>query len=353
MKKFILLALVTLSIASCRKDIDLTADYKEITVIYGLIDPADSIQFIRVSKAFLGDGNAYQMAAVPDSSNYGDEMQVSLEKYEWGGLKATYQLKDTILYNKESGLFPSPAQKLYYLYTPLGTTNAINSEAEYRIIAKNTTTGNEAYAKIKIVKSFAASKPAFLANTTYSVNFAKPNVQDPNVWDFITLNTKWVEAVNGRSYELIARFFYNEEDAVTHIIKDTCVDWSLGSYKGSGLSGEGNLECEMSGENFFTWLASKLEVNPNIIRHIGKSTDPNCHFDFIFTVGGDEITTYMETNEPSNGVLIEKPDYTNIVNGYGVFSCRYNKVFGGRKFDLNSQNYLKTGSPAMQSLNFQ
>ena len=33
----------------------------------------------------------------------------------------------------------------------------------------------------------------------------------------------------------------------------------------------------------------------------------------------------MEVNEPSSSIIQERPEYTNIVNGIGLFSCRYNK----------------------------
>jgi hypothetical protein len=34
----------------------------------------------------------------------------------------------------------------------------------------------------------------------------------------------------------------------------------------------------------------------------------------------------MEVNEPTNSIVQEKPDYTNITNGLGIFSSRYRKI---------------------------
>ena len=45
--------------------------------------------------------------------------------------------------------------------------------------------------------------------------------------------------------------------------------------------------------------------------------------EFLFSVAGDELNTYMEVNEPSSGIVQDKPDYTNIENGIGLFSCRF------------------------------
>ena len=44
--------------------------------------------------------------------------------------------------------------------------------------------------------------------------------------------------------------------------------------------------------------------------------------DFIIAVAADELNTYMEVNEPSNSIVQERPDYTNITNGIGLFSSR-------------------------------
>jgi hypothetical protein len=34
----------------------------------------------------------------------------------------------------------------------------------------------------------------------------------------------------------------------------------------------------------------------------------------------------FSVNEPSSGIVQEKPDYTNVENGIGLFSCRYLKT---------------------------
>ena len=43
---------------ACSTDVDLYADYKDITVVYGLLDSGADTNFIKINKAFLGPGNA-------------------------------------------------------------------------------------------------------------------------------------------------------------------------------------------------------------------------------------------------------------------------------------------------------
>ena len=42
---------------SCKNDLDALAPYKESIAVYGLIDPADSVNYIRVNRVFLGSGS--------------------------------------------------------------------------------------------------------------------------------------------------------------------------------------------------------------------------------------------------------------------------------------------------------
>ena len=38
----------------------------------------------------------------------------------------------------------------------------------------------------------------------------------------------------------------------------------------------------------------------------------------------EDLYTYMAVNEPFEGIVQERPVFTNINNGIGLFSCRYN-----------------------------
>src|SRR5690242_20706024 len=73
MKKSIsafLFALAALAYTGCKNDLNVLAPYKDIPVVYGLLDQKDSVHYIRVNKAFEGSGDAYTMAKQYDSINY-------------------------------------------------------------------------------------------------------------------------------------------------------------------------------------------------------------------------------------------------------------------------------------------
>ena len=43
-----------------------------------------------------------------------------------------------------------------------------------------------------------------------------------------------------------------------------------------------------------------------------------------YSVGSEDLYTYMSVNEPFEGIVQERPVFSNINNGVGLFSSRFN-----------------------------
>ena len=72
MKKiYLILSVFTIVFTACETDFDVNATWEEMTVVYGLLDLGDGkeLQQIKISKAFLGEMDALQMAQYGDSIN--------------------------------------------------------------------------------------------------------------------------------------------------------------------------------------------------------------------------------------------------------------------------------------------
>ncbi|MEI6749039.1 MAG: hypothetical protein WCM93_07755, partial [Bacteroidota bacterium] len=91
----LLVSLIVL-MTSCKTDFDVISEWKDITVVYGLIDQTDTAHLIRINKAFLGPGNALHYAAIEDSSSYGNNLEVKLNDILFD---------TTTMYPKDSGVF--------------------------------------------------------------------------------------------------------------------------------------------------------------------------------------------------------------------------------------------------------
>ena len=69
----IFLFILSMLFMACETDFEVNANWKEVMVVYGLLDQSKQQQYIKINKAYLGEGDALQMASVSDSVNYNPE----------------------------------------------------------------------------------------------------------------------------------------------------------------------------------------------------------------------------------------------------------------------------------------
>lgn len=98
----------SLTFLSCTNELDVTAPYKDTTIVYGLLSPNDSVQYIKIYKAFLGDGNAYTFAQVADSFYFKDVLTVNLIRTKSGKENDTILLKRDTIKPMDYGIFATP-----------------------------------------------------------------------------------------------------------------------------------------------------------------------------------------------------------------------------------------------------
>ena len=81
----------------------------------------------------------------------------------------------------------------------------------------------------------------------------------------------------------------------------------------------------MEGELFYNTIASLIPNDPTVDHRIFLGID------FLVSVANDEFHTYLALDEPISGVVEDRPSYTNITNGYGIFASRYTKNIIGKR----------------------
>ena len=97
---------------------------------------------------------------------------------------------------------------------------------------------------------------------------------------------------------------------------------------------------KIKGKDFFNALQNNIQTTSNIVRTIND-------FDLRIIVGTQELKTYIEVNQPISGIVQERPQFSNINNGIGLFSARYIKEYKGitihsetKKFIIDSLSQL-------------
>lgn len=303
MKKLTFLFLLSsILFSSCETDFNVNADWKEVTVVYGLLDQNEDKQYIRINKAFLGNENAYVMASVTDSINYNpNNLEVKIEKLSASGnVLETKMLTDTIMF-KEDGLF-SVEENIIYVFD---TDNFLNEEKEYKLIITNLVSGNIISSQTKLIHNL--SLMSAFNNSAYKMGFYSQS------GDFSNTTIEWTHSKNAAIYQMTLFVSYTEYGA------DTIVKTVQKAYPIIEYDGNPNMSQQITGEEFFNLLAYNIPSSTTVNRRINN-------LDILFSVGTADLNTYINLNEPPTGIVQERDLFTNIDGGIGLFTARYNKM---------------------------
>lgn len=322
---FFIISLV-ITIYSCDTKINLTTEWKETSVIYGILNPVDSANYIKVYKAFLGEGDAYEMALVYDSLYHKDSLQVKLSEMDNSNLIREIILTVDYSVPKNPGTFSNPNQILYKIPQNI----AINSKYKYKLeVSKKNNASIIASSETQIVDDFTITKPGALDKVSWT-----------SQKEYQPYPVKWNSAKDGKRYELIMRFHYAEIDKITNdTIKTDSLEWKIFSgIKSEKTDGSESLIYEIEGEGFYNFINTRLSANSSVKRKAGT-------LDFIFYVADNEFNTYIDITNAQSGLVQTqiKPEYTNISGGLGIFASRYTKIIKGKKMTDLSIDSLACG----------
>jgi hypothetical protein len=285
---------------ACNSKLDVNADWKDITIVYGILNQNDTVHYFKITKAFLGDGNALAYAQIPDSSYYKDSLEVKMEEYVDNNLQSTlFNFQTVITTDKDSGIFYSPNQLLFK------TSGHLNENALYKLIIRNKKTNKLVTSQTAMIHHFEIDDPQALDQASF----------------ISTANSKviWYSAIGGKRYQLNIRFHYIEtliSDTSNHVEK--YVDWTaFKDVKSVDALGGRKMEFLIPGNSFFQVVGSHV-AESNLYNRLPRDVE------YIFSVDGDDMNTYLEVTEPTTGIIQERPSFSNITNGIGLFSCTYN-----------------------------
>ncbi len=91
----------------CETDFETECGGATLPVVHSLIDPQDSVHYLRLSRSFKGGGNAFLSAANPDSIAFKNAI-VKLEFYTDQGWKYNeFQFDPVNPFDKDEGIFTS------------------------------------------------------------------------------------------------------------------------------------------------------------------------------------------------------------------------------------------------------
>lgn len=306
MRYFVFFPLLALFF-SCKTEVDLIGDYKVTPVIYGLLDQSDSIHYIKINRTFLGQGNALDMAQVPDSSYFENVYATITETLSGGEIGRTWVLRDTLVENKETnGVFFAPLQKLYYFATPTIEYDAANSlkpDAKYRLDVNINDGAFNITAETELINGVSQSVP----NSNSSFVFMGTQLNDYRTQLFSFLRG------NAKRFSFRLDFHYRETD-INSVVTDKFFEWFPDIVSSSGTS----VIFNAFGEVFYQTVRNKIPIDNNVVKR------EHTYFTVNLVAGSEVLDNYINANQPSSSLAQNKPVYTNLEGGaIGVFTARH------------------------------
>lgn len=297
MKKiFLAVTFIVLTFIGCNNELEINAPWKDVTVVYGLLDQKSDSNWVRIHRGYLGNEGVYGGNQDEDSIYY-KNLIVTLRELKPNGDSVEYLLQKAVPSpGLDSGFFTTEGYHSYLFDQPLATQNAYKL-----VIDKPDGDGPRATATTPIVSDFNITKPT----KNGSLTFGKSGQ-----------NFIWDQAKNGILYQGYLRFYYVEMNAINK--SDSVrkyVDYKLPNKLGTNLDGNNSITVNVGYETFYRYLTNAIGVNPDVVRFFR-------YIDIFVFAAADDYNTYLQVNQPAQGIVQDKPLFTNINNGIGIFSSR-------------------------------
>lgn len=330
-------ALIFFGLSACEDDIKLDGDFVETAVVYGLLDQADSIHYIKITRAFIGPGSALDNALIADSS-YFEQVEATVSEVVNGQVTRTWQLQDTIVQDKDTnGIFYAPEQKAYYFKTlPTGPLEAIQTSTN-PLLSSLKPTATYRFKAIINGGEFEVSGETELVHgmtsPTASQNFTFKFANDPGIY----VPSGVAISNSGNAYIASAHLdvLFNEHRGAVKTEKS--FRWKLGEANVEPYSSR---TFTAAGKTFFDLITSNVTTDPSIDKRTFQG------FNIIITGGAEDLYNYMAVNKPSSSLAQSKPSYTNlnVTNGkrvVGIFSSRQTLTFNKPFYTSPQQAYIR------------
>lgn len=325
--KLLLFAVSLAIFISCSTDFEVNAPWEDKTVVFGMLDQSDDVQYVKINKTFLGEDDAFNMANVSDSFNYAEQLNVSLLRLddEDDDVLETIYLVPTNEIVKDTGVFADDNNLLYK------TEQKIRRNSRYQLYIEIPATGKIITAETTTIDTFKIDGPLY---TTAGNNIKIP------FGLYSDYRITFDQAHNSKICYINIYFNYYDitgTDTVLNQISYSAAPKVFNQVTENQVDDINEIVIFTNGEEFYKFVASALDVPPIGTKRLAESLD------FEFYCGTDDYYTYYQVNNSSSGLSQSKPLYTNVQNGIGLFASKYKQIIYDKELNNQSLDSLSRG----------
>ncbi|MFZ9575991.1 MAG: hypothetical protein EBR08_00335 [Bacteroidia bacterium] len=329
---------------ACKNDLNLNAPYKEIPIVYAVLNPQEQAHIIRINKCFLTQQDANAVAKISDTVNYAaGELEVKLERFvnskqvnviPTKNIKTLY-FKDSLI-DTQPGAF-STQQRVYVAYgdfhneLPRYDAYGVNSnpnwkvEGLYKLTITNLKTKSVFTATSTILDSIRPSGLPPFVNFYYPV---PPGalVNEDNYIDYSESQKQYKFYFNTNEseiYQALIRFHCYEDLGGQNGYFTLDYPFSNQFLKDKKTEGiyKDKLEVGFSGDELFTALGERLKSTSLNSNPVGRKFYMIQYF--VYSSNRD-YADFLLFTKPTNSFAQNKPLYSNFINqsALGIFAFR-------------------------------
>lgn len=279
-------------IIGCDEEVHVISPSNDVPIAYCILDVNDTIHYLRITKSAVDQLDAYDI--IRDSTNlYYENIEAQLNEYLNDAYVQSFEFELSDITDKEPGEFPLVPNSIYQFEAKL------NAKARYELVI--TIPG------LDTIRSETLLVRPFLMNT---VNMIYITEEQPYFF-------KWTSPVNGKYYELKIQYHLirNYNGDVRFETKEFIIGTST-SFNTEG--GEKiSLKFPVSNYEFIKEEYLSDTLVPTVLQQI----------DIEFTAATEELLIYRNSATSLNSGMTERTIFSNIHNGYGIFSSRLIRRF--------------------------
>jgi len=308
---------------ACKPDFDLNAPYKDVTVVYGVLNHQDSTHYVKIYKGYQShkEGAVFIDAQNPDSIYYYDKIKVVLQEFEIKGkdtirtVRPDIPLYITHDFPRDSGFFYYDKERIIYY-----TKEPLSKDYAYKIVITHKQTGKVTEG---ITQMLGNGLHSYVDFSIYLLSGAFPMVGRGEA------QVDFYPAKYAEDYEIHVNFLYFEVDKKTNqvvkkgkVVKNICsrvgVEWNYEKDR--------DYYVKKFTRTFYDDIANQIKPNPNITRYLGTPGSNGVCIEIEGWAAGESMVQYLKSNQPTSSFIQVSTIYTNLKASeglaFGFFSSR-------------------------------
>jgi hypothetical protein len=303
--------ILTSSISSCSNDFQLNTTADPVPVVCCLLNPDVNGQYVRLGRSFLTDPDNPDAPPVTDSTVWNLPVNVYVEEWKDGFPVETYRFDPVTAAPKDSGYFPENNLRLY--------------KADFKP------------ARLATYRLYVHFPDDYRIITAIATIPGRPVVYDPlempgrkiTLQSGVQFTSRWAPGEGSGIYQGLFSVSFNEivngQSSVNQAL--------LRMEPVLGLGTDIEMTDILSGNRFLEEMAKQIPVREGVERSV-------INVRFTLFKGGEELALLVSPDLQQTTISNSLNQYTNLVNGIGVFSSMQQVAVNNLQFSNTTLNEL-------------